>query len=185
MTTYLLDANVLVDFQAAGALPSLAAAAERCELALAEQVYDELTLETPDDTPTRVGSKRHAASVLAGSKLRSLQVTPGTAQERLLRALLAPIASVSKKDQGEAASVALASGDPSLVFVTGDRVAALWALNELWGTGERVLRVPSFVRLLYERDALPSSAVLVVASRAASHGVVPTWWERWLAGLAR
>jgi hypothetical protein len=45
------------------------------------------------------------------------------------------------------------------------------------------MRVPVFVRLLFERGALSASVVRQVAERAASHGAIPSWWASWLAGL--
>ena len=89
----------------------------------------------------------------------------------------------TNKDQGEAASIALAAGDAGLLFVTGDKTAVLWALNELFHTGERVMRVPVFVRTLLGRGALDASTVKGVADRATSHGAVPSWWASWMMGL--
>jgi hypothetical protein len=70
-----------------------------------------------------------------------------------------------------------------LLFVTGDKTAVLWALNELFHKGERVMRVPIFVRTLFEHAALDRDAVRGVAERAASHGAVPSWWASWMAAL--
>jgi hypothetical protein len=100
-----------------------------------------------------------------------------------MQALLAPFSSVHDKDQGEAASIAIAATDPRLLFVTGDKNAALWGLNELFGTGERIMRVPVFVRTLFDRGALPAPAVKQVADHAASHGAKPSWWQTWVARM--
>ncbi len=100
-----------------------------------------------------------------------------------MQSLLAPLQTIKEKDQGEAASIAIAVSDPRLLFVTGDKTAVLWALNELFHTGERVMRVPIFVRTLFDRGALDVHTVRGVAERAASHGAAPSWWARWVAGL--
>lgn len=98
-----------------------------------------------------------------------------------MRALLGPVHSVGKKDHGEAATVAVAKTRSDLVMVTGDTAATLWALNELFHGGERVMRVPVFVRTLHELGALDAVSVRAVSERAASHAAVPTWWASWLA----
>lgn len=181
--TYLLDANVLLDFQQAGALPALVNAAESSPLAVAEKVLDEVSVPKPSDSGDLIGKKRQAATILKGSRIRIVEILPQSPADALMRALLAPLKSLTDKDQGEAASVASAASDSDLVFVTGDKVAVLWGLNELFGSGERVMRVPVFVRLMHEAAALDTAAVRTVAARAASHGKVPTWWPAWLAGL--
>ncbi len=181
--TFLLDANVVFDFQNSGALPALVEAARRVDMAMAEKVFDEATLPKATDSPEVIGKKRQAASALQGDLIRIIEILPGTREATLLQALQAPLGSTRDKDQGEAASIAVAAGDPGLLFVTGDKTAVLWALNELFQTGERVMRVPVFVRLLFERGALPALVVKKVAERAASHGAVPSWWMSWLAVL--
>jgi len=161
--TFLLDANVLLDFQRAEVLPALVKAAERVDFAVAEKVLDEVTVPKRDDSGDVVGKKRQAAKILAGSRIRTVTLTD--------------------KDQGEAASVAAAASDSNLVFVAGDKVAVLWALNELFNSGERVMRVPVFIRLLHEKRALEPGTVREVADRATSHGTIPTWWASWLAAV--
>lgn len=129
--TFLLDANVLFDFQNSGALPALVDAAQTLDMAVAEGVYEEATLVRGDDSPDAVGKKRQAQAALKGARIARYDILPGTPEEALMQALLA-LRTVKKKDQGEAASVALAVSNPSLVFVTGDTTAVLWALNELY-----------------------------------------------------
>jgi hypothetical protein len=181
---FLLDAQLVIDFQASNALHALAKAAETVELAVVEQVFHEVTLPRAGDKSDTADKKMFAGRALAGSRLEIVELNPGTAPEPTLKALLAARLGSSKKDTGEAASIAIAKHDPSLVFVTGDKTATLWALNELFHTGERVMRVPVFVRTLHERGALAASVVRAVAERAASHGAVPTWWSSWLGGLS-
>jgi hypothetical protein len=178
--TFLLDANVLVDFQNASLLPALVKAAQVIDMAVAEQVFDEVTLPKADDSSDLVGKKRQAAIALRGSRIAQVEILPGTPEAVLMQALLAPFQTI-KKDHGEAASIALAASDPSLLFVTGDKTAVLWALNELFHTGERVMRVPIFVRTLFERGVLDLTTLKGVAERAASHGAVPSWWASWMA----
>lgn len=180
---FLLDTNVLLDFQNAGILSALVNAAQTVDMAVAEEVFDEVTLPKQDDSGALVGNKRQAAAALASARIEKLEIIPGTREAALKQALLAPLQTVREKDQGEAASIALAAGDPTLLFVTGDRIAVLWALNELFHTGERVMRVPVFVRALLERRALTANDVRQVAAYAASHSATPSWWSSWLGNL--
>jgi hypothetical protein len=181
--TFLLDANVFLDFQNSGLLPALVQAAQRVDMAVAEKVLDEVTLPRADDSSDLVGKKRQAAAALRGARIAKIEILPGTLEATLMQALLAPLQTVREKDHGEAASVAIAAGDAGLLFVTGDKTAVLWALNELYHTGERVMRVPVFIRTLFDRGALPANAVKGVAMRGASHGAVPSWWASWVAAL--
>lgn len=181
--TLLLDTNVLVDFQKSELLPSLVRAAQILEMAVAEKVFDELTLPKVDDSGDIVGKKRRAAAALQGARITRIEILPGTREATLMQALLAPLQTVKEKDQGEAASIAIAASDANLLFVTGDKAAILWALNELFHTGERVMCVPVFVRTLFERGALTASAVRQLAPRAVSHGATPSWWQSWITAL--
>lgn len=181
--TFLLDTNVLLDFQNAGFLPALVQAAQVVGMAVAEKVFDEVTLPKADDSSDLVGKKRQAAAALRGAAIAMIEIIPGTPQAALMQALLAPLQTVKEKDQGEAASIAIAASDARLLFVTGDKTAVLWGLNELFHTGERIMRVPVLVRTLFERGALPAIAAKGVAQRAASHGAVPSWWDGWVAAL--
>ena len=181
--TFLLDANVLLDFQNAGLLPELAAASQVVDMAVAEKVFDEVTLTKSGDTPNLVGKKKQAAAILRSAKLTKIEIVPGTREAALMQTLLGPVNAIKDKDQGEAASIAVAASDEDLLFVTGDKTAVLWALNELFHKGERVMRVPIFARTLLERDALDSKTVQGIAERAASHGAVPSWWASWIAAL--
>lgn len=181
--TFLLDANVLLDFQNAALLPALVGAAQVVDLAVAEQVFDEVTLPKANDSSDLIGKKRQAAHALREARIAKIEIIPGTREAELMQALLAPLQPLNEKDHGEAASIAIASSNADLLFVTGDKTAVLWALNELFHKGERVMRVPIFVRTLLERAALDASTVRGVAARAASHGAIPTWWASWVATL--
>jgi hypothetical protein len=108
---------------------------------------------------------------------------PGSREEALMRSLLAPLKSATKKDEGEAASIAIAKWRPDLVFVTGDRTATLWALNELYGCGERVMRSYVFVRVLYEAGAITLAAVTALDVYLGSRPDIPRWWVDCIASL--
>ena len=179
--TFLLDANVFIDFQISDLLSEFVEASLVVDIVVADKVFDEVTNPKPDDSSKRVGQKRQMASVLKKARFSQIDVLPGTCEMTLMQALL-PL-NDAEKDRGEAASIAVAVTNPHLVFVTGDKNATLWALNELYGTGERVTRIPVFIRALFERAALPATAVKRVAARAASHGAIPSWWNSWLATL--
>jgi hypothetical protein len=181
--TFLLDANVLLDFQNAGLLPELVAAMQVVDMAVAEKVFDEVTLPKLGDSSDAVGKKRQAAAALRSARITKIEIVPGSHEATLMQTLLAPIKTVREKDQGEAASIAVATRDAALLFVTGDKTAVLWALNELFHKGERVMRVPVFVRTLFEREALDGATVKKVANWAAGHGAIPTWWASWVATL--
>jgi hypothetical protein len=181
--TFLLDANVLLDFQNASLLPALVEAAQVVDMAIAEKVFDEVTLPKVDDSSDLVRKKKQAALALRDSPIAKIEILPGTPESALMQALLAPLQTIKEKDHGEAASIAIAATDANLLFVTGDKTAVLWALNELFHKGERVMRVPVFVRTLFERDALDLTTLKGVAERAVSHGAIPSWWASWMAAL--
>jgi len=181
--TYLLDANVLIDFQNADLLPELARASYSVEIAVVEKVYFEVTRPKSDDSPQVTQKKQTAARELREAKIDRIEVTPGTDAERLMAALLAPRREAAKKDEGEAASIAVAKTAPHLVFVTRDDKATFWALNELYGTGERVMRVPVFIRTLFEQGALPASAVQRIAGQLRNIRAIPSWWDVWLSAV--
>jgi hypothetical protein len=187
---FLLDANVLVDFQSAELLPTLMQASHRVSMAVAENVFDEVTLPKTTDSSEMVGKKRLAATAFLQSKIDKIEIYPGTpstwtSAATLMQGLLALRVNAKLKDHGEAASIAVAASDANLLFVTGDKNAVWWALNELFHTGERIMLVPVFIRKLFESLALDANGVRRVASRATSHGPVPSWWASWLAGLSR
>ena len=123
--TFLLDANVLLDFQNARVLPELAQASHMVEMAVAEKVRDEVTLPRPDDSASLVEKKRQAEAALRSAHLETIEIFPGTPQAALLQALT-PVRTTKARDQGEAGSIAVARFDARLVFVTGDKTAVLW-----------------------------------------------------------
>ncbi len=181
--TFLLDANVFLDFQNAELLPELVAAAHVVDMAVAEKVFDEVTLPKAGDSSDLIGKKKRATLALRDAPITKIEIIPGTREAELMQALLASVSGTKDKDQGEAASIAVATSDPALLFVTGDKAAVLVALNELFHTGERVMRVPIFIRTLFEREALARETVKGIAIRAASHGAIPSWWSSWIGAL--
>lgn len=180
---FILDANALLDFQGAGLLDALVDASRHQALTIAEQVRGEVAILDPGDSSELRGKKKLMDAALQRSNIETIEILPGTPEESLMRALLGPVRAARKKDHGEAATVAVAKTRAEVVVVTGDTTASLWALNELFHGGERVMRVPVFIRTLHEVGALDAAAVKAVSERAASHGAVPTWWAAWLAGV--
>ncbi len=127
-----------------------------------------------------VARARKAAQSLDSGSFEIIPIFPASPEYALFLRLTG---GARTHDNGEAASIAVAVGRKDLVFVTGDKIGTLSALNELHGTGERVMRVPVFVRLLVERGALSPEDARRVAPFAVSHGVEPSWWGEWLAAL--
>jgi hypothetical protein len=179
--TYLLDSDIVARFQDAGQLAALCRAAALVPLQLVEDVYDELTLERSHNPPAILRKKREARRFLADSALAVRGLEPDTHAHRVFNALRA--GRTSQRDRGEAASVALACDDRSLVFVCGDRNATLSALGELHGTGERVLRPHVFLRRLIEARALRPVEALACAECFVNFGIRPSWWTPWLGDL--
>lgn len=180
---YILDANILTRFQDAGQLAALCRAASSVPLLIVEEVYDELTLQRPGDKAEILRKKRAAQNILDASAKSFLVrgIVPDSPAHHMLLALRS--GRTSERDIGEAASVALACEDPSLVFVCGDKNATLSALNELHSAGERVLRPHVFLRRLLESGALHPDEALACSECFGNYGIKPSWWARWLGGL--
>ncbi|MCU0684584.1 MAG: hypothetical protein MUF34_20450 [Polyangiaceae bacterium] len=175
---YLIDSNVIIDFQQGGRLKELVAAAKAVPLAIVEQVFTEVAVPEPGEKQARADEKRSASKSLLDGAVQVVVLQPGTPAENLYATL------VKTHGRGEAASISFALYEgPDCVFVTGDGPAAILALNELSDGTERVMRVPVLVRRLYEAGALEASVVHAVALRVISHGLEPSWWATWLAGL--
>ena len=96
---YLIDSNVIIDFQLAGRLEALLEAASIVPLAAVEQVYDEVATPAPGDRPDTVGKKRSANGAIRGSRLRIVAFLPGSPAEGLYTALVRPGATTH--DRGE------------------------------------------------------------------------------------
>ncbi len=183
--TFLLDANVLFNFQNGepDQLHALVRAGNTVALAVAEQVFDEATLPDPNDSTKIKNAKRRALNLLESSAIRRLEILPGSEEAAWMSARLSPIKEVKKKDAGEAASIALARADHDLVFVTSDRTATLWTLNELFNTGERVVRTQVFARTLLEMGAIDSTVVRAIEPQLVKLAALPGWWSSWRADI--
>jgi hypothetical protein len=175
---FLLDTGIVLGFQKAGHLDALVGSAARVPLALAEEVYDEIT----DPRGGRHGdAAARAKRAIDGSAIDVRSIMTGSAAETTFSALRAGRASPTA-DLGEAASIALAAHDPDLTFVTNDAAASLRSLQELRG---RTLSFHPLLRALVEGGGLPAARAgeLAVAIRTlgdwrATH---PLWWDAWLA----
>jgi hypothetical protein len=170
----LLDACVLLRAQDAERLPELIAAGAQARMAVAREVYREVT--SPATLKPAVRARAQAARTLIdASPLEVIDLPLGSPEARLYAALRAGRS--TPNDAGEAASVALAATSAKLVFVTSDK-AALWL-----GVREahpRVTVLPWFLRALVEAGAmgLPSAADIAKADAVG----VPVWWAAWCQG---
>src|ERR1700734_1958301 len=149
MPRYLLDSNVIFDFQRSGSgtdglLPALVAASANVAMALVDEGYGEVAVPPPNASSDNVGKRRSAQRLLDGSGISVVEILPRTPESALFQQLLRSPG--QSHDLGEAASIAFARYAPAdLVFVTGDKNGAISALNEIHGRGESVMRVPVFV----------------------------------------
>ena len=166
---FLLDACVVCRLQDTGQLGVLAGLSPRP--VVVEEVWDELA--SPPTQKPAVLALAHAITARIGDfDVRPIPLgSPAAATFALLRAR-----AKSPRDRGEDASIALASHDRDLHFVTGDVAASFRALAELPG---RVLAFHQFLRCLHEQHDVPK-AVLAAAGAVPSIPS-PTWWAPWLA----
>lgn len=86
---------------------------------------------------------------------------------------------LKEKDQGELASIALAASQPDLVFVTEDRGAMHWAIDELPGFPGRVLRTAAWLRAVRERGGNFDVGGLERWSKVVPRPL-PSWWNDWM-----
>lgn len=176
--TFLLDTNVISYFLQIGREPELAIAAQRCPMAVVDEVYQELQAD-----PRR---GRTFTRWFDTSNIRRRSIEVGSAASMTLAQLRKPgppnsNAPPPNKDLGERASIALAMSDPSLTFVAHDRNAMWIALRELWVAGERFVGVPVFVRRLFDGEALSEAGI---ADEIIEYlKPQPTWWASWRAEL--
>jgi hypothetical protein len=180
---HLLDANVVIDFDHAKCLQALVQQTV-VRLCVVEQVHDELCIPKPKDVTHRVSEKSRVARLLGRWLSAPIEILPGTQAERVMRHLLRrKTSSHSGRDLGEAASIAAASVDRELCFVTDDAGAARLALGELFESGERVQRLAPFVRALHARRAIDRDVVKQLGSLPKLRGDQPSWWEGWVAAI--
>lgn len=170
--TYLLDTNIVSYFLQASREGELAAAAKISAMVLVAEVKKELRADK-----NRGGARFERW--LATSSIAVTDILLGTPAAARLAQLVA--GSATDRDLGERASLALASFEPALTFVTHDKAAAWLALRELWAPGDRVLGVAPFLRRLFDERALTDPAV---ADDLIQYGEPrPAWWAEWRASL--
>ncbi len=180
---YLLDANVVIDFDQAGALSALVRQSV-VDVQVVEQVYVELCTPLDDDPSHRRSEKQRRAKLLKSRFSTPIEILPGTHAAQVMRHLQSRKTSNNPaKDRGEAASIAAASVDRELCFVAEDTGAVRYALGELFGSGERVQRLAPFVRVLYERGAIDRDAVSGLGGLKKIRENPPSWWATWLASI--
>lgn len=168
MRRYILDADILCYFQRAGRLELLARQATECPWVLVDEVEDELFRAK--------GYGDAALRVLREFSIPVVTIADGSREAALLERLH------PGKDHpncGEAASIAVATYDTDLIFVTNDQRAATLALVELYSlSGERCIRTPTFLRRLHELRLFTSEDIrhwLKINNRLTW----PSWWEAW------
>lgn len=180
---YLLDANVVIDFDQAGALSALVRQSV-VDVQVVEQVYVELCTPLDDDPSHRRSEKQRRAKLLKSRFSTPIEILPGTHAAQVMRHLQSRKTSNNPaKDRGEAASIAAASVDRELCFVAEDTGAVRYALGELFDSGERVQRLAPFVRVLYERGAIDRAAVSGLGGLKKIPENPPSWWATWLASI--
>ena len=175
---YLLDAGVVISLQRTGHLDVLASLGSHADLALVEEVYDELVRPRSGKYP-RAASE---AKAVLDAHVTVVSIDVGSdAAERLL-ALRARRTS-ARADLGESASIAWAVDHAEYIFVTRDAAASYLALEELQG---RTRSFYHFLREAVELAALDRVTAKAIADAAEqSPGVnaaPPLWWTDWVSG---
>jgi len=167
MEFYLLDTNVVSYFLNTKRHDALRAVAGRVGLAIVDEVRVEL------EAHKTLGP--FVKKWLPRTKLEVRAIVVGSAEYECYLALKPN--SVTLKDNGERASIAVAATNPSFVFVASDKNALWLGLRELHEPGERILGVHVWLRRLHADAALDLAALDDVA--AASGVPYPTWWTEW------
>ncbi len=175
--SYLLDTGIIFGFQKSKHLDALVGASRVVNLAIVEEVYDEVV--THALTKHR-GHATEAKELLATSKVaihRLKLASPEAATHQAIRAGK----SSATADLGESASIAWAIHNATVTFVTNDPAAARRSLQELRG---RTMSFHPFLAMLGERGAVPVErcAKIAVAVQALTDWGArePLWWSRWL-----
>jgi hypothetical protein len=169
---YLLDANVIIYFKAAGYLPALVGAAEKVRIVVAREVYDEVVTNNTKDGPL---VKKYIDGTSIDVRGIPLKDAPALAA---LRSGRVKGSAGRTGDLGEDASIVLAVADKNLVFVTNDKDAAFYALGELRETRGRVMTLHVFLRELVQQEALLPKVARQVAAKLNR---APSWWVAWCA----
>src|SRR5215470_8380789 len=115
MPRYLLDSNVIFDFQRSGGgtdglLPALVSASASVTMAVADEVYSEVAVPPPNASSDNVGRRRAAQRLLDNSGISVVEILPGTPESTLFQQLLRSPG--QPHDLGEAASIAVARYAP-------------------------------------------------------------------------
>ena len=168
--TYLLDTMIVSYFLQAAREKELTVAAGACPMVLVDEVRQEL-----ENDPNRGGNAFKKWLATSGIVVRAVVI--GTPAHATLAHLISP--AVPAKNLGERASIALASSDPSLTFVTHDKNGVWIALREIWSPGERILGVPVFLRRLYEQGAIKNLDVIDDVVALVQAVQLPSWWATW------
>ncbi len=171
---YLLDTNVVSYFLQAGRERELAGAARTIDLVIVDEVRRELVGD-----PTRGG--KAFERWLAGSNIAVRSIALGSPSAATLANLTS--ASVTPKDVGERASIALAMHESGLTLVTNDKGGSWLALRELWRPGETILGIGPFLRRIVDCGALADPNAVDAVMRHVQ-GSRPSWWADWRASLA-
>jgi predicted nucleic acid-binding protein len=187
---FLLDSNIVIAFQFAGALDILMKAAVAVPMVLSEIVLGELTDISRSGNPA---AKAHMAAVgrtLPGA-FRIIRPDAGSAIARtyvLLRGRRGDKKQALQRNSGEDESLAIALHEPDLIYVCHDGEALRAAANEL-GT-DRIMSFHFFLRRLVEAGALPAATADRIArdlevlkgadtTRDKAYAV-PLWWPPWV-----
>ncbi|MCX5743171.1 MAG: hypothetical protein NT062_11825 [Proteobacteria bacterium] len=161
MVSYFLQSHCEAD---------LMSAADRCELAIADEVARELAAAQRDGARFK--------RWFAGGRIAGLAILVGSEVDQTYQDLTPP---TTLRGKGERASIALAVHDPSFVLVANDRNAMWLALAELHHPRERMIGVPVFLRRLHVDAGLPTTTLDAVID--TYQGRRPTWWAPWRASL--
>jgi hypothetical protein len=170
---YLLDTMIVSYFLEAGREAELRQAAAVCPMAIVDEVQGELL-----NDKSRGG--RAFDRWIKSTQIKVLSIVVGSAESQTLAQLLNP--HLPDQGRGERASIALASGNSALTFVTNDKGGTIIAHRELWMPGERILGLAVFLRRLVDGGALDKADVVdeIIALRSAQR---PTWWATWRTGI--
>lgn len=178
--TYLLDTNIISYFLQAQHEDELAIAAKVVSMAIVDEVRKEL-----EEDGTRGGPSFRRWLSKSNIVVHSISVGSTTAQTLIALSPQGPNGESIIKGLGERASTAIAAHDASLMLVTNDKNAAWMALKELWMPGDRVLRLPVFLRKLWAQSAIDKPSVLddVMKKAHQRDEPWPTWWLDWFSTL--
>jgi hypothetical protein len=168
---WLLDACVLLRAEDAGRLSELLAAASLVRCAVVREVYDEVTApETRKQKVLERARKAKAEIDKSSIEVRNIPLLSDAAT----RMAAFRDGRTTANDAGEAASVALASTDTELVFVTAEKGAVWLGIREAY---PHTTVLPWFLRALVEGGAMPWTVADEIVK--ADSTPLPSWWAEW------